>query len=49
VLGAFLVTLTSVILSNNFIESDKLRPLVPMLVGIIALSVITILCRSDTK
>jgi uncharacterized membrane protein YraQ (UPF0718 family) len=42
VLGAFLVTVASVILSNNLIDSDKLRPLVPMLVGIIALSVITI-------
>ena len=49
VLGAFLVTVASVILSNNLIESDKLRPLVPMLVGIIALSVITILDKVDEE
>jgi len=49
VLGAFLVTVASVILSNNLIESVKLRPLVPMLVGIIALSVITILDKADEE
>lgn len=47
VLGAALVTVLSVIVSNNLIESDRLRPLVPMLVGIIALSVITILDKMD--
>jgi uncharacterized membrane protein YraQ (UPF0718 family) len=47
VLGAFLVTVASVVLSDNLIESDKLRPLVPMLVGIIALSVITVLDKVD--
>jgi len=47
VLGAFIVTLASVILSNNFIESNKLKPLVPMLVGIISLSIITIFDKVD--
>jgi len=49
VLGAFLITVASVILSNNLIDSDKLRPLVPMLVGIIALSVITIFDKVDEE
>lgn len=47
VLGAFLFTVASVILSNNLIDSDKLRPLVPMIVGIMALSIITILDKAD--
>ncbi|MGQ9620922.1 MAG: permease [Bacteroidales bacterium] len=47
VIGAFLVTVTSVILSNNLIY--KMRPLVPMLVGIIALIVITIFDRADDE
>jgi uncharacterized membrane protein YraQ (UPF0718 family) len=47
VLGAFFVTVASVILSNNLIESSKMKPLVPMLVGIIALSVITVLDEVD--
>ena len=41
--------IASIILSNNLIESDKLRPLVPMLVGIIALSVITLLDKVDEE
>jgi len=49
VLGAAVVVIASVILSNNLIESDKLRSLVPMLVGIIALSVITILDKVDEE
>jgi hypothetical protein len=49
VLGAAVIVIASVILSNNLIESDKLRPLVPMLVGIIALSVITILDKVDEE
>jgi len=49
VLGAVIVVIASVILSNNLIESDKLRPLVPMLVGIIALSVVTILDKVDEE
>jgi len=49
VLGAAVAVIVSVILSNNLIESDKLRPLVSMLVGIIALSVITILDKVDEE
>jgi uncharacterized protein len=49
VFGAAIVVIASVILSNNLIESDKLRPLVPMLVGIIALSVVTILDKVDEE
>jgi uncharacterized membrane protein YraQ (UPF0718 family) len=47
VFGAAVAVIASVILSNNLIDSDKLRPLVPMLVGIIALSVITIVDKVD--
>jgi hypothetical protein len=49
VLGAVVVTVASVILANNLIENDKLRPLVPMLVGIISLSVITLLDKNDEE
>ncbi|MCU0473724.1 MAG: permease [Bacteroidales bacterium] len=49
VLGAVLVTLLSVFLSNMLIESDKIRPLVPVLVGIIALAVITLLDKNDEE
>ena len=49
VIGAAVVVIATIILSNNLIESDKLRPLVPMLVGIIALSVITILDKVDEE
>jgi len=49
VLGAAVAVIVSVIMSNNMIDSDKLRPLVPMLVGIIALSVITILDKVDEE
>ncbi|MGB4291606.1 MAG: permease [Bacteroidales bacterium] len=49
VLGAALVVIASVILSNNLIESQKLRPLLPMLVGIIALSIITIFDKVDEE
>jgi hypothetical protein len=49
VLGAALVTIISVVLSNNLIDSDKLRPLVPMLIGIISLSLITILDKTDEE
>ncbi len=49
VFGAAVVVIASVFLSNNLIESDKLRPLVPMLVGIIVLSVITILDKRDEE
>ncbi len=49
VLGAVVVTVASVILANNLIENDKIRPLVPMLVGIISLSVITLLDKNDEE
>jgi uncharacterized membrane protein YraQ (UPF0718 family) len=49
VVGAIVVTVASVILANNLIENDKLRPLVPMLVGIISLSVITLLDKNDEE
>lgn len=49
VLGALLVTVLSVVLSNHLILSDKLRPLVPMLVGMIALAVITIYDKTDKE
>ena len=49
VLGAVVVTVASVILASNLIENDKLRPLVPMLVGIISLSVITLLDKNDEE
>ena len=49
VLGAAVVVIASIILSNNLIESDKLKPMMPMLVGIIALSVITILDKTDAE
>ena len=49
VLGAFVITIATVIVTNNLIENDKLRPLVPMLVGIISLSVITLLDKNDEE
>ena len=49
VLGAFIVTLISVVLANRLIENNNLRPLVPMLTGIISLSVITLLDRNDEE
>jgi uncharacterized membrane protein YraQ (UPF0718 family) len=49
VLAAAIVTVVSVILSNSLIESDKLRPLVPMIVGIAAQSVITLFDKQDDE
>lgn len=49
VLAAAVVTLISVLLSNSFIESARLRPLVPMMTGIIALAVITLLDKNDEE
>ncbi len=49
VLAATVVTVISVVLSNTFIESAKLRPLVPMMTGIIALAVITLLDKNDEE
>jgi uncharacterized membrane protein YraQ (UPF0718 family) len=47
VLGAVIATVISILLANGFIDNDKIRPLVPMLVGIISLSVITLLDKND--
>ena len=49
VLAAVVVTVISVVLSSTFIESAKLRPLVPMVTGIIALAVITLLDKNDEE
>jgi uncharacterized membrane protein YraQ (UPF0718 family) len=47
VLSAVLATTVSAILASNFIENTKLAPLVPMLVGIISLSIITLKDKND--
>jgi uncharacterized membrane protein YraQ (UPF0718 family) len=49
VLGAAIVTAASAILASNFIDNDKLSHLVPMLVGIISLSVITLIDKNDSE
>ncbi len=49
VIGAVIVTAISVILSNALVESDKLRPLIPMIVGIAVLSIITLADRNDDE
>lgn len=47
VLLAAIATIVSAIISSNFIENAKLAPLVPMIVGIAALSTITLLDKKD--
>lgn len=47
VVAAALVTAASAVVSNNFIQNVKLSPLVPMMVGIAALSVITLFDKRD--
>jgi hypothetical protein len=47
VLMATIATIASVFLSNHFIENPKIIPLVPMVVGIVALSTITLLDKRD--
>ncbi len=47
VLAGVLVTAASAFISNALIENSKLSPLVPMLVGITALSLITLYDRQD--
>lgn len=47
VVAAFFVTALSAFLSTNYIQNDKLSPLVPMLIGIASLSVITLLDKKD--
>jgi len=49
VVAAILITIISVILASFFIENDKLRPLVPMLTGIISLSIITLTDKQDEE
>jgi hypothetical protein len=47
VLAAVIITALSAVLSSTFINNQKLMPLVPMLVGIISLSVITLKDKND--
>ncbi|MCU0371252.1 MAG: permease [Bacteroidales bacterium] len=47
VVAAFFVTALSAFLSTNYIQNEKLSPLVPMLIGIASLSVITLLDKKD--
>ena len=47
VLAAAAATVVSVFTANEFIENPVFRPLVPMVVGIISLSVITLFDRND--
>ena len=49
VLSAALATIVSAILASNFIENAKLAPLVPMLAGIISLSIITLKDKNDEE
>jgi hypothetical protein len=49
VLAAVIITSLSAVLSSTFINNQKLMPLVPMLVGIISLSVITLLDKNDEE
>ncbi len=49
VISAILVTGLSALLSNYFIADPKLSPLVPMIVGIAALSIITLLDKKDEE
>ncbi|GAB4457145.1 MAG: permease [Bacteroidales bacterium] len=49
VLLAAIATVASALLSSNLIENAKLAPLVPMMVGIAALSIITLLDKKDDE
>lgn len=49
VVGAVVATAASALIANNLIENDKIRPLVPMIVGIISLSVITLMDNNDEE
>lgn len=49
ILGAVVITATSAILASNFIDNDKLSHLVPMLVGIISLSVTTFKDKNEPE
>lgn len=47
VVAAGIVTAASAIIATNFIENAKLSPLVPVIVGIAALSIITLFDKKD--
>ncbi len=47
VLTAFIATVVSAYLSKTFIENPKLSPLVPVIVGIVSLSIITLFDKKD--
>jgi len=49
VISAVFITALSIWLSSTFIENPKLVPLVPMLVGIIALSIMTLFDKRDDE
>ena len=49
VLAAVVITAASVLLSGHFIDDPKLSPIVPMLVGIIALSIITLYDKNEPE
>ena len=49
VLGAVGITIISALLATHFIPNPKLSPLVPVLTGIIALSVITLFDKRDEE
>jgi uncharacterized membrane protein YraQ (UPF0718 family) len=49
VIGAITLTALSAVLSSTFVENQKIRPLIPMLVGIISLSVITLIDKNDEE
>jgi len=49
VLSAGLAVIASAVLASHFIENAKMAPLVPMLIGIISLSIITIMDKNDSE
>lgn len=49
ILFGAIITATSVLLSNSLIPNGKLVPLVPMIVGIVCLSVILLLDKGDAE
>ena len=49
VLAAVIITAASVFLSGHFIDNPRLSPIVPMLVGIIALSIITLNDKNEPE
>jgi uncharacterized membrane protein YraQ (UPF0718 family) len=49
VTGAIILTALSAVLCSSFIENQKMIPLIPMLIGIISLSVITLMDKNDEE